>query len=141
MSTRQESMNAKLVMRIASGVFRFILNVLFYIFVVMVVITLSKSAYRFTYQVFSGDPVDEEPGRVVEIQIDKGESKMSVAGKLEQNKAIDNKISFYLRLKLQDSLAIQPGTYNVNSSMTYDEIINVITNSANSTTPIEDTEE
>lgn len=141
MSTRQESMNAKLVMRVASGVFRFILNVLFYIFVVMVVITLSKAAYRFTYQVFSGNPVDEKPGRVVEIQIDKGESKMSVAGKLEQNKAIDNKISFYLRLKLQDSLAIQPGTYNVNSSMTYDEIINVITNSANSTTPIEDTED
>jgi UPF0755 protein len=70
--------------------------------------------------------MDEAPGREIIFQINKGESKMDIAKKLELNQAIKNKYSFYLKTKLQEYV-IMPGTYIINSSMTYDEILSVVT--------------
>ncbi len=70
--------------------------------------------------------VDEEPGRTIPIRINKGESSMDIASKLEQNRVIVDKYSFYFKVKLQNKV-IMPGTYKVNSSMTYDEILDIIT--------------
>ena len=50
---------------------------------------------------------------------------MRVAAKLEQNRIIVNRFSFFLRAKLMKK-NILPGTYNVNASMDYDEIYAVI---------------
>jgi len=51
---------------------------------------------------------------------------MEVARKLELYRVITNKYSFYLKTKLQSEV-IMPGKYEVNSSMTYDDILDVIT--------------
>ena len=56
---------------------------------------------------------------------------MSIASKLEMNRVIDNKYSFYLRAKLFQS-NIKTGKYVVNASMTYGEILDVISNYKNS---------
>lgn len=125
--------NAKLALRITSGVFGFILNVLFYVIVVMCVISLSKYAYDFSYQVFGDVRVEEEPGREIRIRIQSGDSTMGVARKLETNKAIMNKTTFYIKAKLE-KVNIQPGTYVVNSAMTYDEIFDQISDVTNSLT-------
>lgn len=125
--------NAKLALRITGGVFRFVLNVLFYIIVVMCIITFSKSAYDFSYQVFGDVTVDEAPGREVKIRIVKGESTKTVARKLEQNKIIKNSTTFYVKTKLS-SANIMPGTYVVSSSMTYSEILDVLSDVNNSLT-------
>jgi UPF0755 protein len=83
-------------------------------------------AFEFTYQLYGPDTVDEAPGREIIFQIKKGESTMDIASKLELNLAIENKYSFYLKTKLQE-LTIMPGTYIINSSMTYKEILAIIT--------------
>jgi UPF0755 protein len=51
---------------------------------------------------------------------------MNVASKLEVNKVIVNKYSFYVKAKLK-KYVIMPGIYTVNTSMTYDEIFSIIT--------------
>jgi UPF0755 protein len=51
---------------------------------------------------------------------------MAVANKLEINLVIKNKYAFYLKTKLQNSV-LMPGTYTINNSMTYGEILAVIT--------------
>lgn len=131
-----EQANAKLALRVTGGVFRFVLNILFYVVVIMCIMTFSRAAYAFTYQIFGNVSVDEEPGKDVKIRIVSGESTMTVARKLKQNKIIVNDTTFYVKAKLAD-IQIMPGTYMVNSSMTYDEIFEQLSDVNNSLTKIE----
>jgi UPF0755 protein len=102
------------------------MNIIFYILVIILIVNVSKTAYKFTYQLYGPVSVDPAPGREVIFQVNKGESTMDIAGKLELNRVIVNKYSFYLKTKLQ-ALAIMPGTYKINSSMTYKQILDIIT--------------
>lgn len=120
------STNAKLVLRISSFLFRMLLNIAFYLAVIMLITKVSTETYKFCYQIFGQVTASEAPGRNVEIQIKKGESTMNVASKLQLNKIIVNKYSFYVKAKLLKH-TIMPGTYTVNTSMTYDEIFAIIT--------------
>jgi UPF0755 protein len=116
----------QIVFKISSFILRTLLNALFYTVIVIVTIRACKITYDFSYQVFGQVAASEEPGRDVEIQIKKGESTMNIASKLELNKVIVNKYSFYLKAKLK-SHNLMPGTYILNTSMTYDEIFEIIT--------------
>lgn len=123
------STTVKLTIKIASLVMRLLLNVLFYILIVILVVNVSKLAFDFTYQLYGPVTVDKAPGNEIIVQIKKGEKTMDVASKLELNLLIKNKYSFYLKTKLQNSV-IMPGIYKLNSSMTYEEILKVITDYA-----------
>lgn len=82
--------------------------------------------YDTSYQVFGNKSTVESDGIDVYIKIGQGETTMNVASKLEQNKVIDNKLSFFLHAKLKE-YPIMPGIFTLNTSMTYDEIFAVIT--------------
>lgn len=86
----------------------------------------SAYSYDFAYQIFGDVPVEEAPGRDVKITILKGETSMNIASKLEDSKLIKNKYSFFLKLKLKE-YDIMPGTFILNTSMSYDKILEVIT--------------
>ncbi len=129
MATRSTAV--KLTLKVTSFIVRLLMNIIFYILVIILIINVSKAAFTFTYQLYGPDTVDKAPGREIIFQITKGESKKSTAARLEHNRVIKDKNSFYLKTKLQDSV-IMPGTYVVNSSMTYDEILDVITDYSNS---------
>ena len=78
-----------------------------------------------------GDRVCEAaPGRDVEIHIEEGESTMDIAEKLYMNKIVVNKYTFYLKVQLFEYKIMQ-GTFELNTSMTYDEILEVITDLSN----------
>lgn len=127
------SQTSKLILGISSFVIHVLLNILFYVIVVMLIAKYSGVAYDFAYEVF-GEVAAAEAGETVKdvtITIKKGESTMSIASKLEMNRVIDNKYSFYLRAKLFQS-NIKTGKYVVNASMTYGEILDVISNYKNS---------
>lgn len=121
-----KSTTVRLTLKITSFIVKVLLNAIFYILVVIAVINLSKEAYKFTYQLYGPDPVEPTPGREIIIQINKGESTMDIASKLELNRAIKNKYSFYLKARLENK-SIMPGTYQINNSMTYGEILAIIT--------------
>lgn len=121
-----KSTSAKATLKITSFIIRLLMNIMFYVLVVFLIVTISREAYQFTYELYGPVTVDEEPGRDILFQIKKGESSMDVASKLELYRAIGNKYSFFLKMKLEDA-QIMPGTYELNSSMTYDEILDIIT--------------
>ncbi|NLJ96735.1 MAG: endolytic transglycosylase MltG [Clostridiales bacterium] len=131
------STSLKVTLKISSFILRMLLNIIFIILVVIFVYYGSQKAFNFTYQLYGPVRMEEPPGRDIPIRINKGESTMDVASKLEINRVIVNKYSFYFKAKLQDKV-IMPGTYKVNSSMTYDEIFDVITDYSKSLIQNED---
>ena len=56
---------------------------------------------------------------------------MAVCNKLESYKIVKNKYSFYLKIQLFE-YKIMPGTFELNTSMTYNEILEIITDISNS---------
>ena len=120
------SAKTKLVLNITSFLLQIFLNVVFYALIVMFILKIGTLAYEFSYQIYGAVAVDEAPGNERVVEIRKGESTMNIASKLELNKLVKNKYTFYIRAKLSDSV-ILPGTYTLNSAMPYNDIFNIIT--------------
>lgn len=123
----RKSTSSKIAFRIIGSVFRLAVNVLFYVLVAMVIISVSRYAYTFTYQIYGDVSVEQEPGRDILFQIKKGESSMDISKKLEINRLILDKNTFFLKAKLKKA-NILPGTYRLNTSMNYEQILDNITN-------------
>ncbi len=122
-----KSTGIKITLKITSFILRLLLNITFYILVVILIVNLSKAAFNFAYQLYGPDTVAAKgQGTKILLQIKEGESTMDVASKLELMHAIKNKYSFYLKAKLQGEV-LMPGTYELSTDMTYDEIMSVIT--------------
>lgn len=117
---------SKLIMNITSVILHLLVNFIFYVLIIMVIIKCSKVAYDFSYQLFGNVAVEAEPGTDVTVEIKKGESTYGIAKKLELNRIIVNKYSFYVKAKITKQV-IMPGTYVVNTSMNYEQILEVIT--------------
>ncbi len=122
----KRSVKTKVALRITNGLLHVLLNAVFYCIVILVIVKACGAAYDFSYQLFGDVRVDETNPIERQLVIEKDESTMSVASKLELYKIIENKYSFYVRAKLTDE-NILPGTYVVRSDMNYDMIFDVIT--------------
>lgn len=127
----KKSTSGKLALRFTGAILRFIVNIIFYILVVIVIVRGVNYIYHFSYEVFGSVSREAEPGTDVTVQIYRGETTMNIATKLETSLVISDKYSFYLKTKLK-SYDIMPGTYILNTSMDYNEILAVITDAANS---------
>ena len=103
-----------------------LLNLVFYAVVAFGIYFVATNVYEFSYQVFGDRVCEAEPGRDIEIHIEDGESTMDVAEKLYMNKIVVNKTTFYLKVQLF-GYKIMQGTFPLNTSMTYDEVLSVIT--------------
>lgn len=127
----KKSTSGKLALRLTGAITRFILNIIFYILVVVVVYKGATFLYHFSYEVFGSVARTQAPGTDVTVQIYRGETTMNIATKLETSLVIVDKYSFYFKTKLKD-YDIMPGTYVLNTSMDYNDILEVITDAKNS---------
>ena len=127
----KKSTSGKLALRLTGAISRFIINTIFYLVVVFVIIKGADYVYHFAYQVFGSVAKEEAPGTNVPVQIFRGETTMNIASKLETSLVIVNKYSFLLKTKLKE-YNIMPGTYILNTSMDYNDILDIITNPAKS---------
>ena len=127
----QKSDGTKIFIDIVGFILHLLLNIIFYAVVIFVIYKVGITAKDFCYQVFGAYTMDAEPGINAEITINDGASTMEVAAALEMNRLIPNRYSFYLKVQLM-GYKILAGTYILNTSMTYDEILEQITNYANS---------
>ncbi len=112
-----------------------ILNIIFYGLAVFGGVQLVHVAYDFAYETLADTSVDLPPGRDEEVTVEASQSEMEVASMLAEENLVSNKYSFYLRMQLQkeQDSALQPGTYTLNSSMNYEEIIQEIMQSKKAT--------
>lgn len=132
----------RVLLNFALGILTIGIAVIFYAVVVYGIKKAAGYSYDFAYQLFGDTSVEAAPGRDVKITILKGESSMNIASKLEDAKLVTSKYSFYLKLKMKD-YEIMPGTFVLNTSMTYDDILQVITDygqSIDAETTVEDVE-
>lgn len=121
-----KSTTSRVALKVISTILKILLNILFYSIIIVLLAKVSVMAHDFGYQVFGKVTASEAPGHDATIQIKKGESTMNIASKLELHGIIVNKYSFFLKAKLK-KYNLMPGTYELNTSMTYDEIFDVLT--------------
>ena len=125
-----KSQSTKAVLDIFGFLLGMILNIVFYAAVAFAIYFVSARVYEYSYQVFGDRVCEAAPGRDVQIHIDEGESTMDIANKLYMNKVVVNKYTFYLKVRLFEKDIMQ-GTFLLNTSMTYDEVLSVITDLSN----------
>lgn len=124
--TKKRSRVVSYILNATGTILQILLAAIFYIIIVIAMTKAVKYAYDFSYQIFGDVSVEAVPGNDVQVQILKGESTLNIASKLELSKVIVNKYSFFIKVKLEKR-DIMPGTFIVNTSMSYDELLDVIT--------------
>ena len=109
---------------VAGGFFRFAL----YLIVAIALIYIGKSAYNFGYDIFYQQPVDsEEEGRDITVVVDEGDSVYQIGRTLESRGLIRDAKVFVVQEKLSNySGKLQAGTYILNTSMTSDEMMEIL---------------
>lgn len=141
MSSRRSYAAWKVAHKLSTAVLVIVINLVFYGLVAYGVRLAAGYGYDFAYEMFNGRPVEAE-GRDVLVTIMKGESAMNIASKLEDSKLVINRYTFFAKLKLKNA-EVMPGTFPLNTSMTYDQIIAIITDyskSVDAETTVEDVE-
>ena len=126
MSSRGASKVPRILLNMAVVVLTIGIAVIFYVAVAFGLKKAAGLSYDFAYQIFGNVAVEAAPGRDVKVTILKGESSMNIASKLESARVVVDKYSFFVKLKLKE-YDIMPGTYILNTSMSYDEVLSVIT--------------
>ena len=109
---------------IAGGFFRFAL----YLCAIFCIIYIGKSAYDFGYEIFNQETMDtEENGRDVTIVIKEGDSAYQIGKTLKKKGLIDDAKIFVAQEMLSNYKGkLQPGTYILNTSMTPDEMMEIM---------------
>lgn len=104
-----------------------ILKVAVTIIVVFFVYKAALIAYDYGYRVFQETPVSAAPGMDVEVEITVGKSPLQIGEILEQKGLIRDARLFYIQnllSKYKDKL--QAGSYVLNTSMTMEEMMAVM---------------
>ena len=117
----------RVIRNFSNNIIRLLLDILFYVVVIIATIKLSQYGYNFAYQLFGSVAVDKEgEGKEIEFYIQTGDSTSEVASKLKREGVIVDRYSFYTKSVLSKS-NIQPGTYILRTDMDYDTILKIIT--------------
>lgn len=105
-----------------------LLNIIFYGLVLFGCVQIVHSGYSFTYDVFGDTMAEQAPGKDCLFTLENGQTEYEVATALSEQNLVKNRYSFYLRMQLEKRAesSLQPGTYTLNTSMTYEEILNEI---------------
>lgn len=113
----------KAVLRAAAILFRVVLTVV----IVLGIISMGQTTYRFTRAVFCDAAIEEAPGRTVKIQIKEEVSAKKLAKVLEENGLVENALVFQMQMKLEDfEGTVQPGSYELNTSMSPSSMLKVL---------------
>jgi len=102
--------------------------------IIIVVFKLAVAAYDFGFHLFADIPVDEEgSGRTVNVIISENLDSMDVGQMLEEKGLIRDAKMFYIQEMLSDYKdMITPGTYELNTAMSVEEMLVVISSNADS---------
>ncbi len=127
-------------MKIKQLTFSFIGTVIRIVIIAVAALLIYKAgqkAYDFGYRVFAEEAMSPAPGRDVEVSITQGKSAYDVGKMLEEKGLIRDAQLFMLQEKLSGYKdKMQPGIYTLNTSMTAEDMLKVM--SANAPEETED---
>lgn len=107
------------------------INIVIYAVAVLVLIRVGAYVYDFSYEVFGEPVVSEYADEEVRIEIEAGDGGKTVAAKLKEAGLINNELAFAIKARLT-SANLMPGTYSVKASMSADDMIEIMSDQANS---------
>jgi len=118
-------MNAKKLVGTVIGVS---FEIIFAALVIILIYNCGLRAYSFGFSVFAEQPIDAEPGRDVNVTIDADSSTYEIGELLVDKGLIRDAKLFYVQIKLSAlSDDVNYGRYTLNTSMTAEDMISVIT--------------
>ena len=121
-------MNAR---KIVLGFLDTAVKVAFVVVCVMLISKYAKIAYSYGYHIFNQEPVSQGTGRTVTFTVDSGDSVSEIADNLSGVGLITDKTLFRLQERFSEHHGKeQPGTYELSTSMTPEEILTAISASS-----------
>lgn len=112
-----------LVLSLAGAVIRIAILIM----AIYVIIGAGKKAYDFGYRIFTEEPMAAAPGRDVSVTVSDSDTDSTIATMLEEKGLIREALLFRIQKKLsiyKDD--VEPGTYSLNTSMTTDEMLEIM---------------
>ncbi len=104
-----------------------IVKVAVFAFIIMYVFRAATAAYDYGYRVFTEEPVSTGEGRIISVYIEGNESALDVGNMLQEKGLIrDGRLFMIQELLSENHGNIQPGVYDLNTSMTAQEMLAVI---------------
>lgn len=104
-----------------------VVHILITLVVLIVIYAGAMRCYDFGYKIFTDTPMSLEPGRDVTVIINEGNSTRQIGTLLKENGLIKDAGIFVVQEKLSEySGEIKPGVYVLNTSMTAEEMIAVM---------------
>lgn len=116
-----------------------IVKVAIFAIIIMYVFRAAVAAYDYGYRVFTEEAVSTGEGRIISVSIEGSQSVLDVGNMLQEKGLIrDGKLFVIQELLSENHGNIQPGVYDLSTSMTAQEMLAVI---AVELEPEEETEE
>ena len=113
----------KAVMRVAS----ICLKVIVFIVIILGIVSLGQTTYRYTHAVFSDAALEEEPGKMVRVKIPEDVSGKQLAKVLEENGLIEDANVFLIQMKMADfGETVKAGAYELSTSMSPSEMFKIL---------------
>ncbi len=120
-------MNAKMIRDIITTVLSAVIKILVAVWLVNFIYTKAVEAYDFGYRVYTEPAMSPEPGRDVTVAITEGKSDKAIAETLfDKGLTRDANLAYLQILASEYREKITPGVYELNTSMTMDEIVKAL---------------
>ena len=104
-----------------------IFKVVLFTVIIMYIVKAATAAYDYGYRVFTESPVSYGEGRIISVYIEDGSSALDVGEMLEDKGLIrDGRLFMVQELLSENHGKIQPGIYDLSTTMTAQEILEVI---------------
>lgn len=120
--------------KVVISVFSTVSKIVLAIIIVMLVYKWSMLAYDYGQRVFNEPPMSAGSGRSVSVVINEGDTAKEIADMLEKKGLIRDAALFRIQEKLsayKDEML--PGTYELNTSMTTEEMMQIMSMQAEET--------
>lgn len=117
-------MNAK---QLVASITETIVKVVIAVFIIMFVYDTGIKAYDFGYRVFAEEPMTTGEGRIISVYIEEGDSAKDIGVNLQEKGLIrDANLFFVQELLSENHGQIKPGIYDLNTSMSSNEMITIM---------------
>lgn len=121
MSNRTREIN-----KITMAIIRISVKLMVYALIILLLYEAVIRGYAFGHAVFFAEAVDSPPGKTVTVQMSGEESVSQAAKKLAGKGLIKSEFAFLFQSKFYDYDTIYPGSYELNTSMTSKEILQIL---------------
>lgn len=112
---------------IVGAITEFVIKAVALIFIVTYVIRGATAAYDYGFRVFAEEPIDAGGGRIISVSVQTGDTAKEVGQMLQERGLIRDANLFRIQELLSENHGkIQPGIYDLSTSMTAQEMLAVI---------------